>query len=123
MSAWTNVITHPLGLAGFALFVLLIFLTMRRASTQPVWVRASFIIMTFIALIGSLWLAHLNTTLPLTAEKTSAQQKPLPESKTQTETSQQKAAGENHVNQKTTGPGSPAVANTGGDVTITITDP
>jgi hypothetical protein len=123
MGEWTKVITHPLGLAGFALFAFLIFFTRRQASTQPIWVRASFIGMAFIALLGGLWLAHLNTTSPPTAEQRSGQQKPLPEPETPTQTSQQKSSSENRVDQKTTGAGSPAVANTGGDVTITVTNP
>lgn len=122
MNEWIKVLTHPLGLAGFALFVLLIFITRRQTSTQPLWVRASFIVMAFIALLGGLWLAYINTTLP-TAEKTSVQQKSLSEPNDQTEASQKKAAGENLVDQKTTGVGSPAVANTRGDVTITVTNP
>lgn len=123
MSEWAKVITHPLGLAGFSLFVLLIFLTRRQALLQPVWLRVSFIVMAFIALLGGLLLAYLNTASLPTAEKTSAQQKPLPVPKAQTEASQQNASSESQVNQKTAGSGSPAVANTGGDVTITVTNP
>lgn len=124
MDKWITVVKYPLGLTGFALFVVLILLTRRQTETQPVWVRASFIVMAFIALLGGLWLEHdRNRTSPLPAEKTSAQQKPLSEPKDQTEISQQKTSGANQIDQKTRGPGSPAIANTGGDVTITITNP
>lgn len=123
MGEWANVITHPLGLAGFTLFAFLIFLTSRSSLTQPVWVRASFTVMAFVALLGGLWLAHINTTSPPTAEQKSVQQKPLSEPKTPTQTSQQKSSDEKRIDQKTTGAGSPAVANTEGNVTITITNP
>ena len=122
MGEWLKVVTHPLGLAGFALFAAFIFLTRPKTLTLPVWMRTSFIVMAFIALLGGLWLARNDTTLPV-ERKTSAQQETIPEPNHQAEASKQKAAGENKVNQKTTGAGSPAVANTGGDVTITVTKP
>lgn len=123
MGEWAKVVTQPLGLAGFAIFTFLIFFTWRRTSTQPIWVRASFVVMAFTALLGGLWLAHLNATSWPTAEETSAQQKPLPGPNDHEEISPQKTSGDNKVDQKTTGPGSPAIANTRGDVTITVTNP
>lgn len=122
MNEWAKVVSHPLGLAGFVILALLLFFTNRQTSNQPVWVRASFLIMVFIALIGGLCLAYISTTSP-TAEKTAATQEPLPRPNAHEEISQQKTSGDNKVDQKTTGPGSPAIANTTGDVTIRVTNP
>lgn len=58
MDKWITVVKYPLGLAGFVLFVVFILLTRRQTETQPVWMRASFIVMAFIALLGGLWLEH-----------------------------------------------------------------
>lgn len=122
MGEWAKVVTHPLGLAGFALFTFLVFLTWRRTSFQPVWTQVSFIAMAFIALIGGLCLAYISTTSP-TAEKTATTQEPLPSPNAHEEISQQKTFGGNKVDQNTSGPGSPAIANTRGNVTITVTNP
>ncbi len=53
-SEWIKSVTHPLGLAGFALLVFLLLLTRRRPDTQPTWLKIMFAIMAFVALLGGI---------------------------------------------------------------------
>lgn len=127
MTEWTKVVTHPLGLAGFALFVVLILLTRRQADSQPAWLKAFFAGMAFIALLGGLWLAYEQTKSPPPAErqtpKGAVEQKPSHEIGQQTQKPPQETSPKSSVNQRTSGRGSPAVGNAGRDVNITITNP
>jgi len=96
MSEWAKVVTHPLGLAGFALFVLFLFLRGKgHRSTSPGKDRI-FIVVGICALFGGLGLAYLQT-------KDSKPASPPPSTE-----------------QITHGPNSPAVSGVKGDVTITI---
>jgi len=91
MGEWTKVVTNPLGLAGFALFV--IFLIARRTtrmSSDPFFSYA-LVAMAFVALLGGIGLAYWRTI----------KQVPI-------------------IEQKTEGSNSPAVGSVTGDVNINI---
>jgi hypothetical protein len=56
---WTAVVTDPLGLAGFALFLVFSVLGLRRRATEVRWVTASFIALAAVGLLGGLGLAYM----------------------------------------------------------------
>jgi hypothetical protein len=93
MEKWIDVVTDPLGLAGFALFLVFTVLTRLRKENRPSWLTPVFIVMAFVSLIGGIWLASINR-----------------ESNNIT------------IRQVTHGDKSPAVTGVTGDVTITIQD-
>ena len=96
MSKWAEVVVHPLGLAGFALFLVFMLLagTMRRSERR--WVVPVAVAMAVIGLVGGLGLAYWQGREPGTPVG---------------------------VQQETHGDASPAVADVEGNVTITITQP
>jgi cytoskeletal protein RodZ len=115
---WMKVIIHPLGLAGFALFVVFLLLTKRNSSRQPGWSKVLFIVMAFVTLVGALFLAHeqIPRQTPVPSESTTEKRSSVGE-KTQSDASAVK------TEQITKGAASPAVAGVEGDVTITIGQP
>jgi len=58
MEAWTKVIVHPLGLVGFALFLVLLLLRKHNSETNQPWIGHVFMLMALIALVGGLGLAY-----------------------------------------------------------------
>lgn len=112
MTEWTKVITHPLGLAGFALFILFLSLTKKTVYRQPRWLKVIFATMAFIALIGGLYLAYernrpeISTGQIVNTSGSSKEAEP--------------GAEPVRIEQTTKGPNSPAVAGVKGDVKITI---
>jgi hypothetical protein len=56
MEAWTKVVTSPLGLAGFALFLIFTFLGSKKR--KPSWLPFGAYGMAAVALIGGLFLAY-----------------------------------------------------------------
>lgn len=93
MEKWINVVTDPLGLAGFALFLVFTALTKIKKEDRPQWLTPVFIAMGFVALIGGLWLASSNREPKSTS-----------------------------IYQVTHGDRSPAITGVTGDVTITVQD-
>lgn len=59
MSGWQAVVTHPLGLAGYALFLLFVLVARRTSSKQHRWITPLFGVMAVVALVGGLGLAYL----------------------------------------------------------------
>ena len=57
-SNWLNVITHPLGIAGFALFLVFLVLTKFRKARLSRAVKAAFVSMAFVSLIGGFYLSY-----------------------------------------------------------------
>jgi hypothetical protein len=104
MSEWIKVVTHPLGLSGFALFLVFVYLGRAHRSERR-WLSPVAFVIAAIALVGGLVLAHVQVAKPAAS---SLQTNPPP-----APTNQQ-------VQQKTTGQGSPAVQGVQGDVTITV---
>ena len=101
---WTKVVTEPLGLAGFALFLVFGVLSRLKAKEERRWLGPLASAMAVLALTGGLVLAYLKTgAIPQSAPKTQPAQ-----------------AQTNTVQQTTTGKGSPIVQGVQGDVTITV---
>lgn len=78
---FTSVITHPLGFAGFALFLVFSWLS-RVGNHPPPWWPPAAVAMAVFALIGGLMLAYLQSGTPPTAQIPSAQP-PAPTAPTQ----------------------------------------
>ena len=109
MQDWTKVVTEPLGLAGFALFLVFGVLSRVKRHDERRWLGPLAIAMAVLALTGGLTLAYLKRppqAAPQTISVPAAQATP----KTQT----------NLVDQKSTGAGSPNVQGVQGDVTINV---
>lgn len=64
MTSWIKVVTHPLGLAGFALFLVFSFLGKSRQRKKPTWIAPSAFAMAFITLVGGMALAYLQSSRP-----------------------------------------------------------
>jgi hypothetical protein len=104
VNEWTKVVTDPLGLVGFALFLVFAYLARVKKSKQHRWIVPSAMIMASVALVGGLTLAYYRVHA---AAKPSAQPSPAP-------------VKQRSVQQKSSGPGSPNVQGVEGDVTITV---
>jgi hypothetical protein len=109
MQDWTKVITEPLGLGGFALFLVFGVLARAKRGDERRWLAPVAMGMAVVALAGGLILAFLKTSSESTQRVTPAAAAPTP-IPTQV----------NQVEQKTSGAGSPAVQGVQGDVTITV---
>jgi hypothetical protein len=109
MHDWAKVLTEPLGLAGFALFLVFGALSRIKKDKERRWLGPLAMGMAVLALTGGLTLAYLKSQPQATPQSTPAPA-PQPAPKTQT----------NMVEQTTTGPGSPAVQGVQGDVTINV---
>jgi hypothetical protein len=107
MSEWTKVVTDPLGLAGFALFLVFGLLAQLKRREERQWVARLAAGMAIVTLAGGMVLAYLKTARPAVSPQSSSAPV-LPQQQI------------NQVQQTTTGPGSPAVQGVQGDVTITV---
>lgn len=110
MQAWTKILIHPLGLAGFALFLVFgLFAKLKRRDERR-WLFPSAISMAFIALVGGLTISYFQIQgAPAAVSSQKSNHGPS--------TAQQHP---NQVQQTSTGPGSPNVQGVQGPVTITI---
>ena len=108
MADWSKVVTEPLGLAGFALFLVFGVLARAKRNDERRWLGPLASAMAVVALVGGLTLAYLKTSRIV-----AAQPPPAVPVATQKQTNSE-------VKQTTTGPGSPAVQGVQGDVTITV---
>jgi hypothetical protein len=109
MHDWAKVLTEPLGLAGFALFLVFGALSRIKRDKERKWLGPLAMGMAVLALTGGLTLAYLKRP-PQTAPSTAPAPAVQPTAKTQT----------NMVEQTSTGAGSPNVQGVQGDVTITV---
>ena len=64
MTSWIKVVTHPLGLTGFALFLVFSFLGRNRQRKKPIWLTPLAFAMAFIAIIAGLSLSYQQNTHP-----------------------------------------------------------
>lgn len=108
MQDWSKVVTDPLGLVGFTLFLLFGALARIKRNAERRWVVPVALGVAVLALAGGLTLAFLKDTQPARVL-----QVPAPAPANPGQVNQQ-------VDQKTTGAGSPAVQGVKGDVTITV---
>ena len=105
MSDWTKVVTNPLGLAGFALFLVFAYLRVRGPKERR-WLAPIAAFLAIAALTGGLVLAYLQLPKPvLTPAKTNKQTQPP-----------QPCAAQ----QNSTGEGSPNIQCVQDDVTISV---
>jgi hypothetical protein len=109
MTEWTKVVTNPLGLAGFALFLIFGYLAKAKRNDERRWLSPVAIAIAAVALIGGLLLAYVQIPKPVPPSvQTSKPVAPI-----QQQTNQQ-------VQQTSTGEGSPNVQGVQGNVTITV---
>lgn len=105
MADWTKVVTQPLGLAGFALFLVFGYLARAKRNDERRWLSPVAVAVAAVALAGGLILAYVQAPRPAAP---AAQTTKTPAQQT------------NQVQQSTSGAGSPAVQGVQGDVTITV---
>jgi hypothetical protein len=108
MGAWAKVVSEPLGLAGFALFLIFTYLGKVKSGDKRRWISPVAFACAAATLLGGFGLAYIQIAKPV----------PPPASVI-------KPAGPtvpqiNHVQQRSTGAGSPNVQGVNGDVTITV---
>ena len=108
MSEWAKVVTNPLGLTGFALFLVFAYLARAKRIDERRWISPIAVAAAVVALVGGLLLAYVQTSKPATPVVQAG--KPPVSGQQQT----------NQVQQTTTGQGSPAVQGVQGDLTITV---
>ncbi len=121
MSAWTDVVTHPLGLVGFSLFLLFTLLARRRRDSQ--WVMAVFLVLATVTLFAGLGFAYMKQQSPEAPSKPPAVAKKPPQRDQQQTVGDDGMQGKGarvspSVRQETHGAQSPAVSNVQGPVTI-----
>jgi hypothetical protein len=106
---WAKVVVNPLGLAGFALFLIFLsLLRMTRKRAGQRWLVTVFIVSALVCLFGGLGLSYKE----ISRSSNASEQKSRPEPQLRQDTKQ--------VQQNTTGAGSPAVQGVQGDVNLTI---
>jgi hypothetical protein len=108
MSEWAKIVTQPLGLVGFGLFLVFAHLAKVKRHDERRWLSRVALTFAAVALLGGLTLAYLQTPRPIApAVQTSI---PLVPSHQQT----------NQVQQSSSGDGSSNVQGVQGDVKITV---
>jgi len=103
---WITILTDPVGLTGFALFLVFTLLSKRKSKlkAKQKWVTPVFIVVAIAALAGGIWFSYVQYQKgkePSPSQVTSGSEK-------------------KQIHQHTEGPQSPAVADTNGNVTINI---
>lgn len=109
MSEWIKVVTHPLGLVGFVLFLIFGLLAKAKYRAERRWLYPAAVAFAMVALLGGLGLAYFQVRGSMPAVQPQAVQAPSP--------SQQ---GPTQVQQTVTGAGGVAVEGVEGDLTITV---
>src|SRR5208283_1814389 len=112
MTPWIKVVTEPLGLAGFALFLIFGYLGKVKRDDERRWLSPVAFAIGAVALIGCLAIAYVQTPKPVTPSAQSVQTS-QPAAPTQQQTNQK-------IQQTSTGEGSPNVQGVQGNVTITV---
>lgn len=103
MSEWTKVVTDPLGLVGFALFLVFGLVAKTRKSSERRWLTPVAVCLAVAALLGGLTLSYIKSSATRATAAKSQIDKP-----------------NGQIKQTSTGPGSPNVQGVNGDVTITV---
>ena len=110
MNEWAKVVTQPLGLIGFVLFLVFGYLAKTKRLDERRWVSPVAFSFAAIALIGGFALAYVETSKSL-ARTIQSISPPSPI---------QQTSQANQVKQNSTGAGSPNVQDIKGDVVITV---
>jgi hypothetical protein len=108
MGAWAKIVNEPLGLAGFALFLIFAYLGKVKSGDKRKWISPVAFACAAATLIGGFSLAFLQITKTV----------PPPDSAAKPPASAVQQI--NHTQQSSSGPGSPNVQGVNGDVTITV---
>jgi hypothetical protein len=109
MSAWIKVITQPLGLAGFALFLVFGYLAKATKNDARRWLSPVAVGLAVTALVGGLLIAYRQVPEPKPQQQQAIQTPPSAKQQTNS-----------NVQQTSVGQGSPNVQGVQGDVTITV---
>ena len=107
MKDWVEVVTNPLGLAGFALFVVFGLLARRGAAGGNRWLAPAAVAMAFVALVGGLVLAYRQLPVGQGAAPSEVQGAPATQ-KTPRDSVSTEPARSSSVVQETSGSQSPA---------------
>jgi hypothetical protein len=109
VSEWAKVVTNPLGLVGFALFLVFNAIARFKRSDEKRWIARVFVCMAIATLVAGFVIAwdQVHRPAPTT---TSTSQLPAPNAKQNCESAEQKSEGA----------GSPNVNCVQGNVTITV---
>ena len=102
LGSWTKVVMQPLGLAGFALFLVFGLIANRKRKAPHNWLFPAALGMAVLALIGGISLSYVQMT-----QRAAAASKATPPSQVK-------------VEQKSSGACSPNIADVKGDVTYTV---
>jgi hypothetical protein len=108
MGTWAKVVSEPLGLAGFALFLMFAYLGKVKSGDNRTWISPVAFVLAAATLLGGFSLAYLQmkrTVAPAAAVQ-NAPATAVPQT--------------NNAQQSSTGAGSPNVQGVKGDVTITV---
>jgi hypothetical protein len=108
MGAWAKVTTEPLGLAGFALFLIFLYIGRVRKDDKRKWLPAVAFACAAATLVGGFVLAYLQATKPVLSPDSGNRQGGAALQQT------------NQVDQSSSGAGSPNVQGVQGDVTVTV---
>src|SRR5262249_21941551 len=108
---WISVVTDPLGLAGFALFLVFSVLSLNRLTSDTSWMTSSFMAFAAVRWIRGLGLAYLRSAQSVVPTKETAAPPGAPISNSFSQPPGQ-------IRQETSGAQSPAVSGVGGDVNI-----
>jgi hypothetical protein len=109
MSVWAKIVTQPLGLVGFCLFLVFAYLAKVKRRDERLWLSPVAVALAALSLIGGVGIACVQVwrQLPPPAIQTTAPPSAI----------RQQA---NQVKQSSSGEGSPNVQGVEGDLTITI---
>jgi hypothetical protein len=116
LEKWISVVTDPLGLAGFALFLVFSVLGLKRRTPDASWMTASFIVLAAVGLMGGLGLAYLRSPQTGRATSSGTSAPPMAQSKPSASDTPSQLPGQ--VRQETHGSQSPTVSGVQGNVTI-----
>jgi hypothetical protein len=106
ISEWTKVVSNPLGLAGFALFLVFAYLAKVKSADERRWLSPAAVLVALAALLGGLLIAYAQIPKPA-----------LPAQTNGASPSQQMPR---RVEQISTGEGSPNIQGVQGNITLTI---
>lgn len=109
MSEWTKVVMQPLGLAGFALFLVFGYLARVKKNDERRWLSPAAVALAVVALVGCLLIAYKQLPKPSPPPVQTIRGQPSVKQQTNSK-----------VQQSSTGQGSPNVQGVQGDVTITV---
>jgi hypothetical protein len=109
VNEWAKAVVHPLGLAGFALFLLFLLLSKTRKPDDQRLLSRVFLIAALASLVGGLGLSYLQVGR-------------APAAPTPTQVSGPHPQENRDIQQNTTGPGSPAIQGVQGNVNVNNSD-